>query len=463
MLLFYPKPYSQETLLSFIYRIAKEHEMDNLDWIFDLIEKEISIKITPEKVNWLKKSQLANVAKLLRIDYEDAEKLTAYFYFKRFDFEVNNESKNTWFLYKKTRFCPLCLKEGIYQRKSWINCHSIICLEHKALLVDSCIFCGDIQNTKSIIQDECAKCNKKLSISAIKQNFPTEFIEYQHILNQILDKNKLVIRHPWIAGPATYIKALDFLALWTVKMVAEDTLSLAKYDLHFTGNILERNHLKNYRSIQQTACLYSYVFKIIKNWPIGFNEFLQIADKRNDVSYKSFIKQGLPRIINTDLWDISKAFTNYIAKEKSNLTSNQYIRSDEIKYLYPKFNGSIINSNQIKFNKLNFQNINLTVIEKDLLDTFMNKFSESYTKEEFRDFWGTSAKATLAILKDGLIDGAFYFKSGSAINWIIPKSSVAILEENIKHLTSKNVSNPITFNHGVEWIGPDKAHLFFKI
>lgn len=462
MLLFFPKPYSQETLLSFIYRVAREHEMSNLDWIFELIEEKLSINVAPERVNWLMGAELKSIAEFLGITLSEAEKLTVYHHFKRNHMEVRKESKNVWFLYKKTRFCPLCLKQGGYQRKSWINCHSIMCVEHCTLLMDSCEKCCNILNTKSIILDECTICYNKLSNSSIKANFPNMFIEYQRILNQILEDNTLLPLNGWIQDSATFLKALDFLALWAVKMIPTEELSIPTYNMNFTGNILERNHLRNYRTVEQAACLYSYIFKIFNNWPSEFKEFIKKAENNNGETYRSFIKYGIPRIINTSLWEISRSFTNHVALEKGNLTGNQYLRSDEVKYLYPKFNGSIINTGLIKSYKFRILGSNLTVIDKRELEFFMNKFENSYTKEGLREIWGTSAKATYAILNDDIMEGAFWFKSGSAYNWVIPKSSISFFEEKVKQGSIKVIDNPTSLNEAIEWIGPDNAHLLIR-
>ncbi|MFO1444483.1 TniQ family protein [Bacillus sp. Bva_UNVM-123] len=462
MLLFFLKPYTQETLLSFIYRVAKEHEMTNLDWIFELILRELSINLKPEEVNWLKGDELKSVAKFLGITFEEAKNLTVCNYFERFHIDVHSESKNTVFLYKKTRFCPLCLKDGVYQRKSWISRHSILCLDHNVILVDSCNTCKNIQNSKSVVQDKCQYCNNKLSNSPFKEKFPYSFIEYQQVLNQILEQNSLLLSHPWIEDPGTYVQTLDYLALWIAKMIPEDDISLPEYGMYFSKKVLERNHLKNYRSIEQAASLYNFVYKIINNWPSEFYKFLRRAEKHNDDSYKSFVKYGIKRIINTPLWPISMSFTNYLAKEKSNLPGNQYVRSDEIKFLFQNFNGGIINSSQVKSKKISIFNSEINVIDKDELEDFMNQFENSYTKEELRSLWGTSSKSTFAILNDELIDGAFCFKTDSAYNWVIPKSSILIFEKRLKKLSTTNISTPISLNHAAEWIGPDKAHLLIR-
>lgn len=413
MLLFYPKPYSQETLLSFIYRVAKEHEMANLDWIFDLIEKECSIKVTPERVNWLNGVELETISKFLGVQSEEAKKLTVYKYFQMWNIEIKNESKNILFLYKKTRYCPMCLKERVYQRTSWIDCHSTLCLKHGLLLMDSCHNCNNIPNTKSIILDECLKCNTKLSSSTKKINIPSYFSEYQFILDNILEENKLYLSNTWIDAPSTFINTLDFLALWVVKTIPAEDLTIPITDLKFGGSILERNHLKNYRSIQQTACLYGYVFELIKNWPFSFNVFLKEAEKHNPTTFYSLLRHGIPKLINTSLWNISKAFTHYIAKEKLKLMGEDFFRSDELKYIYPKFNGNIVNSNQVRHFKFQYLKTEVNIINKLDLDNFMDTYRESYSKEDFQEVWGTSPKATNVLLNSDLFENAFCYQSGS--------------------------------------------------
>ncbi|RBP02056.1 TniQ family protein [Rossellomorea aquimaris] len=463
MLLFYPKPYPQETLLSFIYRVAREHEMSNLDWVFQLIEEELSIDLKPERVNWVFGDELKSISDFLGITLEVAEKLTLYHHFESNNKEIRKQSRSFWFLSKKSRYCPKCLKLRGYQKKSWISCHSIICIEHKTLLLDSCNRCNNIQNTKSIIQDECSKCKNKLSNSPIRPKYPDVLIKYQQLLNEIHENNNLVSPLAWIHDPPTYLKTLDFLALWAVKMIPRNEFSMPKNNLHFTGNILDRHHLKNFRTIEQVACLYGYVFKIISNWPYNFNEFINIAKKNEDNYYlKSFIKYGLPRIINTPLWEISKEFTNYIAIDKG-LSPSNHIRSDEVKFLYPGFNGSITNSNQIKFHKIRYYDFEFTLIKQEEIDSFMCHFEKSYSKEELRERWGTSPKATYSILNNHLIEDAFTYKSGSAYCWVIPKSSVFQFDKKVKQASIEGIDdNPINFNHAVEWVGPEKTHFIIR-
>ncbi|VXC35695.1 TniQ protein [Bacillus sp. 349Y] len=463
MLLFYPKPYPQETLLSFIYRVAGEHEMSDPDWVFQLLEEKLSFNLKPERVNWLFGDELKSIADFLGITLEEAEKLTLYHHFNWDNTEIRKESRTFWFLSKKSRYCPLCLKLGGYQKKAWISCHSIICIEHKTLLLDSCNCCRNIQNTKSIIQDECSKCKNKLSNSPIRPNYPDVLVKYQQLLNDIYEKNKMISPLTWTQDPSTYLKTLDFLALWAVKMIPKNEFSMQKNNLHFTGNILDRNHLKNFRTIEQMACLYGYVFKIISNWPYYFNKFIKLAEKnKNNYNLKSFIKYGLPRIINTPLWEISKSFTNYIAIDKGLSPSNLYIRSDEVRFLYPGFNGSITNSKQIKTHKISYYDFEFTLIKKEELDSFMGQFEKSYSKEELRERWGTSSKATFSILNNHQIEGAFCYKSGSANSWVIPKSSVFQFEKKVRQASSEGIDSPINFNHAVAWIGPEKTYIIIR-
>lgn len=457
-MLFFPRPYTQETLLSYIYRVAKAHELSNLDWIFELINKDLGIDLTPEKVNWLSGQELKAIAEYLGIKEDEAINLTVYNYFMRYQIEVSNESKNTWFLYKKSRFCPLCLKGGLFQRKNWINCHSTICVEHNIFLIDKCHICKNIQNIKSIILDECATCKIKLSDTPFTTNKLNDLIEYQKLINQILFERKFLFKHPWINDPYTFLKALDFLALWVVKLVNWERLSIDEYNLHFEENILERNHLKNYRSINQVITLYRFVFNILNNWPKGFHEFLDNVEVEKSDLFTSFLKHGIPKLINTTLWNISRALTNYVAINIGNLKSNDFVRSDEIRFIYKEFNGGLFNSPVLTSYKIRFKNYDFNLIDYQELDGFVDKYKECYTKEELRKRWGTSPKATLAILNDGLIKGAFCYKVGSAHHWTIPFSSVNLIENTIEQRSFLYNEDSISFNQAVEWIGPEKAN-----
>lgn len=130
--------------------------------------------------------------------------------------------------------------------------------------------------------------------------------------------------------------------------------------------------------------------------------------------------------------------------------------------MYPKFNGNIVNSNKVKHYKFKYNNIEINIINKFELENFMDTYRDSYSKEEFQDLWGTSPKSTNVILNGHFFDNAFFYSSGSIFKWVIPKSSVQKTENKIIELSKKDLSSPITFNHSIEWVGPDNAHILLR-
>ncbi|MCM3443550.1 TniQ family protein (plasmid) [Metabacillus halosaccharovorans] len=459
----YPKPYSNETLLSFIYRVAEENKMESSSWILHCFKKSLSVEVIENLVNWLCGSDLDEIANYLKIPLKQAQSLTVINDLKKLNLEVNNITKNQWFLYSKTRYCPLCLKDGAYQRKDWINSHSIICLRHNSFLLDTCTTCQKQINVTNIIQDNCSSCNKKLSFSHIYENDMTILFLYQQTINQIFNEDKFTYEHSWINTPIQFLKSLDFFALWISKLVDSSNISIPNKKIYFDGNVIERHTLKNFKTIEQTICLFNFSFKILSNWPVNFYAFLESIESTSNLPYKSFLKYGVPKLINTDLWHISKAVTSYITSNKLNLCENEYIRSDEIKYFNTKFQGNILHSNLLESHKINYYGISYTFVRRKDVNNIFKKFGLSYSKEELRVHWGTSSRATTSILKSGLLKNVISYQSGSANTWLIPTSSVVALEQRIyEKCTSIIKEEAISLSKAFEWVGPDNANLIIK-
>jgi hypothetical protein len=458
----YLKPYSDETLIGFVYRTSRENMMDNLSWIFQCINRDLSIKLTEHRVNWLKGEELEAIANYLGLHIDSARKLTVINDMEELGIEVRNVLKNQMFLYSKTRFCPLCLKESVYHRKTWISCHSIICIRHSLFLLDSCEVCGVIPTTRAIILDKCLKCNHKLSDSNYKNVNIDILISYQKLINEILLKRTFTYNHMWIDNSTVFLKCLDFLIHYIAFFINAKLLSKKELEVNYNGNIIERNHLKNYKTINQTICLYSFAFDIINNWPSRFHNFLDVAEKKDQKRFASLISLGIPKLIGTHLWNISRELTNYLAYFKFKLPKTEYIRSDEIKHLYLKFNGSIVNSKLFVTHKKYYKGVAFVLIDIKDLKKAIIKMDNCITKSELMKRWGTSSVSTFRILRAGILNDSFTFDSGSISKWIIPKASFSKLEHDLMSKTSTSIKNPISFHSACKWIGPNNADLLIK-
>ncbi|MCH1627419.1 TniQ family protein [Ferdinandcohnia quinoae] len=460
-MLIYPKPYAQETLLSFLYRVANQNLMDNPSWIFDCLDYRYSIKLIKNMVNWLQGDELEAVANLLRIPFRQAKTLSISYDLERIGLEVRNVKKNPWFLYDKTRYCPICLREDVYQRKIWINSQSIICLEHQLFLLDKCSNCHNIINIKDIIQNICSKCNKILSYSHSSSVQNKKLLTYQRTLNNIFIENHFDYIHSWINNSITFFKALDFLSLWVAKLINSKTLSIQKDKIFFDGNVLERHHLKNYKTIDQTICLYNFTFNIIDNWPTAFFHFLELAEE-NEKTFISFLKYGIPKLIGTELWPISKEVTNFLATKKFNLKGKEFIRADEIKHLNSKFNGSIFHSNLIESEQFTYKGSEFNITEKSEVNKLLDEFENSYTKEEVMNYWGTSPKATFTLLNSDLIERIHCYNTGAVSTWVIPIKSINKIELQLKEKSSLHIKSPISLGNAFQWSGPHQAESILK-
>lgn len=460
-MLFYPKPYSNETLLSLLFRMAKEHFMESPKWIFKILEEQTSLQIRENLINWFTDNQLQEISKFLGLSPQETYSLTVAKNLEMLGLKVDNKEKNQWFLYSKTRYCPICVREENYQRKNWINCQSIMCRNHSLFLLDKCTNCQNIINVNDIIQNKCSKCNNKLNDStSVECNEPLLHF-YQDIIDKALLNNSYIYKHKWIKDSHTFLRALEFLSLWVAQLIDPKELSLPTFGFIYDGKVLERNHLKNCKTIEQTICLYTFTFNIINNWSSEFYKFLDKAEK-NDMEYISFIRNGVPKLKGTPLWDISKELTNFIAKQKFLLKGSEFIRSDEIKFYNSKFTGSIIHSSLINNHEVTYKGQQFNFIDKEEFSIFVDKYREIYTKEDLRDYWGTSSKATLSLLNSQVLSNSFSYCSGSATPWVIPYNSIQELNYSLIEFSTQSIKNSMTFNDIMSWAGPDKASILLE-
>lgn len=463
MLLFYIKPYPDETLSSFLYRTAKENLMDNLSWILNNYAKYSAEDIHINEVNWLRGKKLSKIADFLSITKEAAKSLTFCFALDNLELGFNNIAKNPWFSYSRIRCCTQCLKDNLYYRMSWSSSHSLICVKHKVLLMDHCRKCNKQLDLKDIIEDKCQKCKLQISDQCGKVVKSQQLEKYQKIIDNIFSEKEFSYSHPWIKNKKDFLSVLEFLACWSARLVNPTHLFLKEFSVDYDGKILERNHLKNAKTISQATCIYFFAFQIIDEWPTRFHEFLQFAEIENKPLYSYFLKNIIPGLNGTNLWSISKELTNYLTHFKMSLPKEtKYITSDEIKYFNKKFNAAILHSSELKQENFEYQGILFTFINTTEIKTFFKRFENSLTKEELREIWDTSAKSTFSILQSKIIDNVISFTSGSVSNWVIPLESINVLETLLKSISQPLVEPSITLNHAFEWIGPENSHLLLS-
>lgn len=463
MLLFYLKAYPDETLCSLLYRTAKENLMDNLNWIFFNFSQYSKNNIHTNEVNWLTGEKLKKMAEFLSITNETAKLLTFRFTLEELDLHYNNISKNAWFLYSKARCCPQCLKEQLYYRKRWSSSHSLICTKHKIFLVEECSNCKKQFDIRDIINDRCQKCKIQIINQTGTKVRDIQMEKYQNIIDEILTEKDFSYNHLWIKNSKDFLITLEFIACWAARLINLQKFSIKEYKFEYNGKALERNHLKNAKTIIQSTCIYFFAFEIIDNWPNGFNKFLELAEIENKPLFRYFLKYVIPSLHGKALWPISKALTNYLTHFKMSYPNETvFITSDEIKHLNKKFNASILNSYEFELQQFKYQGVVFTFINTKEFNTFIKTYENSLTKEELRFRWGTSAKSTSSILQNELIENVITLTSGSIIQWVIPKESIESVELYLRLISKPLIDKAFTLNQAFEWIGPENSHLLLS-
>lgn len=460
MLLFFEKPYQDESLCSLLFRTAQLNLMDNLCWIFSNFIEFSNLHIISNEVNWISDEKLEKMAEFLSISNQKAHCLTFNSTLNHNKLERKSIEKNPWFLYSRTKCCPLCLREQIYHRKVWSSTYSLICTRHNSCLIDRCPECNNYYDIQSIMNNKCKNCNHKISTCAPKTNsIATNLTKYQTIIDNFVYNSHFEYSHTWINNSQCFIESIEFIGNWIARLLPNEELNLEEFEIIYDGKAVERNHLKNAKTIEQATCIYSYAFKILENWPNAFYNLLAKAEQQNNSIYNYFLEIIIPKLNGTQLWQISKELTNFITNIKMGILKNQYIRSDEVKFINKKFNAGILHFNELQSVSYVYNDIFFSFVNLDKLQSFFNKYENSLTKEELKEKWGTSSTATYTILQNNLIKNVISFTNGSANNWVIPQVSIKSFEVCLYSLSQTLVKPEVTLNYAFQWVGPEKSHV----
>ncbi|MBN1218455.1 MAG: TniQ family protein [Anaerolineae bacterium] len=65
------------------------------------------------------------------------------------------------------QFCPLCLKESVYHRLSWMPMAVALCLNHQCLLVHRCPYCQKNITIQDVLRAKCLTCGFHLTESPV--------------------------------------------------------------------------------------------------------------------------------------------------------------------------------------------------------------------------------------------------------------------------------------------------------
>lgn len=174
-LLKYPKPYINESLANYIYRLS---EANSTKFIYVLeyfgINKIYNISMnTINKIN--EKDILERISADTNNTYEEINLLTINNYY------VDKLSRReTYFKGQASYFCPECLKEKHYHQIHWVLNKGGICTKHNIGLINKCDECNSMITVRDVVSGMCNKCNKILKEISSSENItePIYFKQY---------------------------------------------------------------------------------------------------------------------------------------------------------------------------------------------------------------------------------------------------------------------------------------------
>ncbi|MEK4479975.1 TniQ family protein [Paenibacillus sp. FSL R5-0876] len=403
MLLNRPELYQDESLSSYLYRIARA----NYSTIGVFLSR---FGIT--RADWLKNifsnDQVTNLSLHLMRNKDDLLRRT---------YALNNnlwkDNLDTYSLRNRMKFCPECSKERVYHRMPWGLEPVSICLKHSSLLIDFCPSCR-----KKVIMDQfmtggCASCGfsylQTESISILENSI--EF-EMQREVQTALFQSKTILQE---LGGLNIIQFL-ILAKHSFHLLEglPAFLDTSNKELQIFQNRIDGLYL-NKSSMES----YSYVFWMYKDFPHHFHfvlsEFSKKPKKKLYAQKKEFenlfnlVDLNLVRTAYEEFWveELEKGTVrrdlSVFKQNQQLLASKNHFRKEEIKQLtgmsYPKI-VSLHNSGQINiFSKENGKT-NQHFIDKTSFFRLYEDRQHYINKKEAAEILGIQQGSISQLVKD---------------------------------------------------------------
>jgi len=450
------KPKHNESLLSLLYRTASANLMDHSKWILDNYKAFSGTLLNECRVNWLNDEEIMNLAKFLDLNANQLKSMTYNHILDKNNLPSKNIKNNPWFQYKYSKYCPICIEEDAYQKIDWMSSHSILCLKHGIFLLDRCQSCNKQVTPRNIVSRKC-KCNKYLNDNKYTLVKDKKIIKYQSLIEEVIYKENLNFSNTFITDKKSFMETMLFFTTWSCQLLSKKQLSLPSLNIIYEGNSLNTNRLKNTLSIEQAICLCHRAFNIANNWPQDFFELLKDSSNNSNSKLNSFLKNIVPNLAHTSFKAISDALTQFYIQKFSLTKDKLYIRSDEVYVHTNTISKCIVHSEFFNYHTNNFQGVEVKLIEYEEFKSKNFLLENSLSKEELRNRWGTSPKATFSILIKGILKNAFSYRMGSVNHWVISNESIIEIENNLIKNSTILKDKFITLNNAIQWIGIDRA------
>ncbi len=450
MLLFRTTPLEEESLSSFVLRVADKNLMDQMTWIFLLFKQQFNYKLREQDINWLSEIDLHNLSKLLNVNVNDLEKLTFLYLSLRTGIPIGSEHKSPWFLHDSTKICPLCIYEQPYHRIWWSLTHATTCPKHKIYLISHCPNCNRDFRPRETVTCKC-KCGNILT-SGVHVIYVTDrkVLNHQSIIQSVLLQKEIYV-NIWITKSENFFKAVEFLASWIPQLLKLDNI-VAMENVFLNGKVNTRHRLIRNKNWSDSVILYSEACHMLLDWPNGYHTFLNKVELNNiQSSITTFINSSLRKLIKTDLEPLFREFLNYVYLQQ-NVSQNVSLLSEMETRRILKLSTKALSKTTLQPFKGSFSGIPLNLYREDHVKILSEMYGECIDQQTLCLFLGLGKKVINSLIVNGLFKNVTKKMNGTISSWMIPRKTV---EELVQSLNKKSM--PVESNETIHF-----AHLCHK-
>jgi TniQ len=342
-----PKPYPNETLVSWLWRLAQQNHLDTPSLLLRHL-RDTWINPVPvlSSVNRLRDEQtLSGFSALTGYSVAEIQQHTLY----RFaSVLMTPESGNVALAFALSRdtwsprfaWCPACVAENPYVRLHWHLPVVVCCESHHCWLRETCPQCNRPTTESDVISGRCERCNFWLeqavtpTISVTDDLLHLQFTVMNWLYRQA---EPLPLGLPDIpANTLLYVLlGLRYVVQragngWTFHHIPSQ---IPTPDLDIQGHRI--------LTVSERGCLYATAFRALQNWPHGFFVFLDAYRQRPVIQEDTGLRREFGALHSSwlmRLWKhpafdfIQTAYNDYLV---AHVPVFQIISSKRVQY-YPE-------------------------------------------------------------------------------------------------------------------------------
>lgn len=297
-LLFKPLIHMEESLSSYVYRIAASNGCSVTQDFLSLFSS--NMRNCDNNIFSLKSIQA--IAASSDQPHQFLENMSLH-YFKQRNMEKGMLLKNG------IKYCPDCLKEGKYHRYHWCFHPVTVCLKHHCYLLDECPSCKRKISIRSFMETQsCLNCSQ--SFLKVKSE---EVIEDQILFQSQVYIQQLLASEQSKDGPAPGISFTDAMQIASYSFyLLEGLKSFVHRNLPI--HIFTNKTGTSFRN-QANSLVYANVYWMYQNFPVNFQSVLScFKDKPSATMYEQ--KNMFEKLfVQNDCLKIQSAYNDFWIQE----------------------------------------------------------------------------------------------------------------------------------------------------